>query len=113
MSDSVWPAGLAKDFLSHLLKTKTRPYYWHKEGHFFVGFVIILKDEITAQRLLWDVGGEAGASPVKKTWWGRSLGMGGAVPQELLSGVLTRPGSVSFPRLLSAPLWHTLVTVSH
>ena len=70
MSDSIWPAGLAKHFLSHLLKTKTRLYYWHKEGHFFLGFVIILKDEIIAQQLLWAVGGEAGASPVKKTWWG-------------------------------------------
>ena len=70
MSDSIWPAGLAKHFLSHLLKTKTRLYYWHKEGHFFLGFVIILKYEIIAQQLLWAVGGEAGVSPVKKTWWG-------------------------------------------
>ena len=115
MSDSIWPAGLAKHFLSHLLKTKTRLYYWHKEGHFFLGFVIILKYEIIAQQLLWDMGGrggEAGAAPVKKIWWGTGAWeWGGTVLQELLSGVLTMLGPVSFPLLLSAPLRHIVVAV--
>lgn len=71
-----------------------------------------MKDEIIAQQLLWAVGGEAGASPVKKTWWGTGAWeWGGTVPQELLSGVLTVPGPVSVALLLSAPLRHVVGAV--
>lgn len=88
-------------------------YYWHKEGHFFLGFVIILKYEIIAQQLLWDVGGrgEAGARPCQRRFGGTQAPGSGNSAAGLLSGVLTMPGPVSFPLLLSAPLWHIVVAV--